>query len=169
MRLTKSSKIGFALLVCLVVAATGLGIATNGCATYYCVREFNRTFVQQEAVALQQREVTIAQEYANKLANIADLEANRAHELDEKLKKAHKAFLGMYEQHQQDMALTRLQVAMLQRYIDQLTEYIEANELPVPLPQMEMFSEPIDPSQIPRFQIEIEPEDDREPILNDAI
>ena len=134
----------FLFLTLFVVGITGISSRL----AVLQAREYNAVFKSQEHTMIVQKEIAIAQDYANNLARVLDLEAQRAHELGEKLIEARQAFMNLLREVQRRDATTQLQLDMLNGYIGQLIEYMEDNKLPVPAPDPNVFVEP-------SFEIEV--------------
>lgn len=96
--------------------------------------QHNDMFVNQEYTMLVQREVAVAQEYANSLAVIVDLEAHRAHEFSVKLWASERDFRRLSRDSERRGAVAQVRLEVAQSYIDQLVEYIKFNGLLVPVP-----------------------------------
>ena len=136
----------FLALTLLVLGITGINSHMVG----IHMQEYNAIFKSQEHTMLVQKEVAIAQEYANNLARLADLAAQRAHELDEQLIKVRQAFMNLLNETQRRDNVAQFQLEMVNGYVGQLAQYIEDNKLPVPAPDPNVFV-------APSFNIEVVP------------
>lgn len=121
--------------------------ALNTWTTKYNQAAVIETFDSQAAQAAQSQQIAIAQKYGLRMANIAELEANHAHRMHEKMDRAEIYFAGM----ESEIDVLRIQILIATTtweaqamYIQQLMEYIEANNLPIPVPDLDQLP-PFDP------------------------
>ena len=99
--------------------------------------------------AAKAQQIMIAQDYAMTSATIAEYEAGRAHELEEKLEVTVQQYVEVLKANQ-NLAFTAemnsISIKAQGAYIEQLREYIEAHKLPVPAPDMNRaFESPVEP------------------------
>lgn len=97
------------------------------------------TFESLSAEAARAQQVAIAQEYATEIAQIATMEASRAHALDEQGLALTEQYFGVLEQQQS----LRDQVEMYEisdklscSYIGQLIQVLQDNKIPIPTPDL---------------------------------
>ena len=102
------------------------------------------TFNSLHAEAANAKQISVGQEYATSMARVADLEASRAHELEGALKLAI-GRLTQWRKHidqlQFQLSLDEVVLRAQSNYIEQLTKYIEENNLPVPAISFEETTE----------------------------
>lgn len=133
----------YSLIVsCLIIAGLGvLNIQTANRSIQYCneaCEQVKLTFFDQCEVNETQREIAIAQDYANNLAAVLRVETDRVQQLESRLQEASDAFFVANEQTR----LANLRIEMLVGYINQLREHMVNNDLPVPAPDPNSFSQP---------------------------
>lgn len=97
--------------------------------------EIHATFTSLYAEAARAKQISIGQDYATSAARVAELEASRAHELEAHLKRAFDKLI-QWRRHidelQFQLSLDEVVLRAQSNYIEQLTKYIEENNLPVP-------------------------------------
>ena len=89
-----------------------------------------QTFESLKAEATQAQQIAIAQDYANTMARVAEYEAGRAHELDERIMEMATQFL----QAAQNNSILKSEIVLLGMYIQQLVDTLEENQIAIPEP-----------------------------------
>lgn len=122
------------IIGCLAVTALNSYLVKND------REEIHATFASLYAEAARAKQISIGQDYAMSVARVAELEASRAHELDQRMKQAVRQLV--YQMKQIDDLLFQLTFDTMvlesqTNYIKLLREYIEENNLPVPSPVFE--------------------------------
>lgn len=127
----------FIFLICIFSC-----VAVTGMHSYVIRRDqksVRNTFNDLRVQSAQAQQIMIAQEYAMQISTIAEYETTRAHELEQKGQQLVKRFLELSQQVQNlqfTAELEHVTVRAQVMYIKQLTEFIEANNLVAPQPDM---------------------------------
>lgn len=125
--------VSIAVLGCLLV--TGL----NTLVTRFNSRATAETFSTLSHEAAQAQQIMVAQDYAMQVGQIAEYEASRAHELEQKMDvvvQQQVELMKAYENLKFQHSMNQMSISLQGSYINQLIEFIEAHDLPVPAPDM---------------------------------
>lgn len=127
----------FIFLLCIFscIAVTGM----NSYVTRIDQNLVRGTFEDLRLQAVQAQQISVAQEYAMQIGVIAEYQTTRAHELEQKGEQIVKRFIELSQQVQNLKFTSEVERVAIQAqsiYIKQLTEFIEANNLAAPQPDM---------------------------------
>lgn len=123
----------FCIFSCIAVTAM------NSYITRQDQKLVRNTFNSLRAQAAASQQIMIAQEFAMQIGTIAEYETTRAHELEQKGQQLVERFIELSQQIENlrfTYDIEHLAIQAQGIYIKQLTEFIEANSLVAPQPDM---------------------------------
>ena len=120
-------------IVCVFATFIVLGM------NLWLCRTLEQTFESAHNEAAKAQQIMVAQEYAMQIATLAEHESQRAHELQETLEQIIDQYRKVVQAGDQMSFQLEMQGMALQAqgsYIGQLLEFIKANDLTAPAPDM---------------------------------